>query len=122
MPDFSPLSDPVIFVPGSAVTRDDGRYQLEFERLGSVSLVRALADRPFVCSALGLPRPMGTPIIRLFAAHPALIGISLCEEGWDLLTISDEPVVLMLWPQNRPDYRAPGEEEASQRTRAVSWR
>lgn len=122
MPDFSPLSDPVVFVPGSAMTRGDGRYQLEFERLGGVSFVRTLANRPFVCSALGLPRPIGTPVLRLFSPHPALVGVCLCEEGWDLLTISDEPVVLVLWPQNRPDYQAPGEAEPIRRARAVAWR
>ena len=122
MPDFSPLSDPVVFVPGSATARGDGRYQLEFERLGVISLARALAERPYVCSALGLPRPIGTSILKLFAPHQALLGLGLCEEGWDLLTISDEPVVLMLWPQNRPDYREPGKPRPAGRAHAVAWR
>lgn len=121
MPTYSPLDNPLVFVPGSAVTRNDGRFILELEGVGNTAFVRTLSPRPFVCSVLGLPRPIGTAVLNPFAAHPAVIGVSLCEEGWDLLTIAEEPVLLMLWPQNTPGYRAPGEPEPPRRPLAAAW-
>lgn len=110
MPLYSPLSGPVVVVPGSALDREDGRFQVEFEHLGGAALVRSAAAHPYVCSVTGIPHPEGTPVLKPSAPHPALVGICISEQGWDLLTETEDPTALMLWPQNAPDYRPPSTE------------
>ena len=107
IPLSSSLSGPVLIVPGSALDREDGRFQVELEQLGGVMLVASNALCPYICSVTGIPYPKETRVLKPFAPHQALVGTCISEQGWDMVKEFEDPVALLLWPQNAPDYRAP---------------
>jgi len=104
VPHYSPASEPVLTVPGTARAREDGRFEVKIVGLGTPSFVLEPARRGYVCSMTGIPQEAGSSLLRPFAPQPALDGLCLSPDGWALLVQSSDAIPLMMWPQNRGIY------------------
>ena len=101
MPHYSPISNPVLVVPGTARMREDGRLEIEIVGIGRPSFVLKSARGGYVCSITGIPQEAGTSLLEPFAKQPALEGVCISPDGWVRLQRSPDALPLMMWPQNR---------------------
>lgn len=104
MPHYSPSSNPVLTVPGTARAREDGRLEVQIVGLGTPSFVIEPSPSRYVCSMTGKPQEAGSSLVRPFALQPALKGLGISPDGWALLERSGHVIPLMMWPQNRDIY------------------